>query len=232
MNPISWTQTKQGKCMSGSRLSVKGIMFDLDGTILDTKPAYIEAARIACQATGQQPLKDVVALEIPKRMEQRQSFVGIVQADYKVFLQAYRKAFYEVSTAKTIPIPGVASTLDILARKAKLAVITMRFAPAKSVCLELEQFSLDKYFAHVVTALDTPNPKPSPEALIKAVTAMDLQMCECVIVGDSIIDVKAGKAAGSKTVAVLSGLYSRAELTRVNPDFIINSVLELPSIIE
>jgi phosphoglycolate phosphatase-like HAD superfamily hydrolase len=217
--------------MSYAKLRVKGIMLDLDGTILDTRPAYIEAARIACQATGQEPLADDLALEIPKRMEQRQAFTGLFKSDPKVFLQAYRQAFYNVSTAKTIPMLGVAKTLEVLACKVKLAVITMRFMPAKAICLELKQFNLDGYFEHVVTALDTLEPKPSPEALIKAVAAMELQMCDCVIVGDSTVDVKAGKAAGAKTVAVLTGLYSRAELAAANPGFIISNISELPAII-
>ena len=232
MKPTLSTQTTQGNRMSSAKLSAKGIMFDLDGTILDTRPAYIEAARIACQTTGQQPLADYLALEIPKRMEQRQTLTGLIKTDQEVFLQAYRQAFYGVSTAKTIPMPGAAETLELLASKAKLAVITMRFMPAKDICMELKQFRLDGYFEHVVTALDTSEPKPNPEALIKAVIAMDLQMCDCVIVGDSTVDVKAGKAAGSRTVAVLTGLYSRAELVAANPDFIIRNISKLPAIIE
>ncbi|HUJ83999.1 MAG TPA: HAD family hydrolase [Candidatus Acidoferrales bacterium] len=217
--------------MGSHKLSVKGIMFDLDGTILDTRPAYIEAAKIACEATGQKLLVDSVALEIPKRMEQRQTLATIVSGDPNAFLQAYRKAFYKVSVFRTKPMPNVVATLDELASKAKLAVITMRFMPGEDVRLELKKFHLDGYFAHVVTALDTAKPKPSPEALIKAVAQMDVEMCKCVIVGDSTVDVKAGKAAGSKTVAVLSGLYGREELAEVKPDFIINNVAELPEIV-
>jgi phosphoglycolate phosphatase-like HAD superfamily hydrolase len=83
-----------------------------------------------------------------------------------------------------------------------------------------------------VTALDTHKPKPSPEALIKAVKALDVQICDCIIVGDSISDIRAGKAAGSKTVAVLSGLFSRQELAEENPDLIIKDVTVLPNFIE
>jgi HAD superfamily hydrolase (TIGR01509 family) len=217
--------------MNSIKLRVKGIMMDLDGTILDTRPAYIEAAKIACQATRQEMLSDEVALQIPKRMEQRQALKDIVEGDVKAFVQVYLKAFYEISACKTKPMPNVTETLVALASKAKLAVITMRFMPGKAIIQELKQFHLDKYFAHVVTALDTDKPKPSPEALIKAVAAMDVQMCDCVIVGDSVVDVKAGKAAGSKTVAVLSGLYSREELTQAGPDFILEDIAQLPEII-
>ncbi len=206
-------------------------MFDLDGTILDTRPAYIEAAKIACESTNQPYLTDEKALAIPKRMEQRLPLAGIIQGDPKKFVQVYLKGFYEISASKTRPMPNIATTLEELTLKAKLAVITMRFMPGQAILKELRQFDLDKYFAHVLTALDTQKPKPSPEALIKAVAAMDIQMCECVIAGDSTVDVMAGKAAGSRTIAVLSGLYSREELQAADPDFIINQIAELPQII-
>ena len=86
-----------------------------------------------------------------------------------------------------------------------------------------------KYFSHIITALDTHKPKPSPEALIKTVKALDVNMCDCIIVGDSVIDVRAGKTAGAKTVAVLSGLFSRGELALEHPDLILNDVTQLPN---
>jgi HAD superfamily hydrolase (TIGR01509 family) len=217
--------------MSKSRLNVKGILFDLDGTILDTKPAYIEAAKEAFLAIGQAAPQIATAIQIPKRIEQQQPLSDLVQMERKAFLDVYLKAFYRVSPSKTVPFPNVASTLEALSQKAKLALITMRFAPRNVVISELEQFHLDQYFAHVVTALDTYKPKPSPEGLIKAVEALNISSSQCLIVGDSVVDVKAGKAAGTKTVAVLSGLYSREELLDNNPDFIINDISELPSII-
>jgi phosphoglycolate phosphatase len=57
-------------------------------------------------------------------------------------------------------------------------------------------------------------------------------MCDCVIVGDSISDIRAGKAAGTKTIAVLSGIFSFQELAEENPDLIIKDVTELPAFIE
>lgn len=216
--------------MSNGRLHVKGIMFDLDGTILDTRLAYLEAAKLACEGTGQEVLPDALALEIPKRMEQWQPLTGLVKGDAKEFLHVYRRLFYQVSAAHTKPMPNVAQTLETLAAKFKLSVITMRFAPAHTVSAELKQFHLEKYLAHIVTSMDT-KPKPNPDALIKAASAMNVQVQDCVIVGDSVIDVRAGKAAGSKTVAVLSGLYSRNELAAEGADFVLNTVNELPEIL-
>jgi phosphoglycolate phosphatase-like HAD superfamily hydrolase len=67
--------------------------------------------------------------------------------------------------------------------------------------------------------------------LIKCVKALDVQICDCVIVGDSVSDVRAGKAAGAVTVAVLSGLFSREELAKERPDLILKDVTVLPDFI-
>lgn len=214
------------------KLNVKGILFDLDGTILDTRDAYLEAARTAFFATNQQPPDVAVALEIPKRLEQKLSISDIVKADRKEFLAVYLKAFYEISSLRSKPVSGTYETLDLLSRKTKLSLITLRYAPSASIVAELEHFGLAKYFSNVITALDTDKPKPSPQGLIKATAAMNVQMCDCVIVGDSILDVKMGEAAGVKTVAVLSGLYSHAELLMEKPHLILKDISDLPKFIQ
>jgi len=219
--------------MEKSMLKVKGILLDLDGTIVDSKEAYLEALRTAFKMTGQKMVNARIATEIPKRLEQNLSIKDLLHGiDAQKFLDAYLNAYYQNTSTKTKPIPKVSDTLKKLAEKAKLALITMRYVPKEKVVKELEKFGLEKYFQYVVTALDTCNPKPSPEALIKCVKQLDIQMCECVVVGDSVADVKAGKNAGAKTVAVLSGIFSRKELESEKPDLILESVNKLPDFLE
>ncbi len=218
--------------MSEVKLKAKGIFFDLDGTIVDSRDAYVEAARTAFQVMGQEPPEVKAALEIPRRLEQNQPINDIVKADISKFLAVYLRTYYSISAEKTKPISGIATTLENLSTKAKLALITMRNVPKKAIKAELEHFGLAKYFTHVVTARDTHKPKPSPEALIKAVKAIDVQICDCIIVGDSVNDVRAGKAAGAKTIGVLSGLFSRQELASENPDLILKSATKLPEYME
>ena len=217
--------------MNSAKLKVKGILFDLDGTIIDTSQAYIEAATTAFKLVGRAVPEKAKLLELPKRIEQRQPVTDIVGEDPQKFLDVFLKTFYAIAPLKTKPMPNIAVILEELCRKAKLSVITMRFMPKKVVQQELRQYGLDRYFSQIVTGLDACKPKPSPEALHFAGKAMDVQACDCVIVGDSIVDVQAGKAAGAKTVAVLTGLYTREELAQANPDFIIQSIAELPCLI-
>ena len=215
--------------MSKAKLNVKGILFDLDGTIVDSKEAYIEAAKTAFQTMGQKPPEKRTALEIPKRLEQNLPITDIVNGNVTDFLNVYLKTYYSVTKEKTKPFPNVQTTLEKLSRNMKLALITMRFVHKNQITTELEQFHLAKYFSHIVTALDTHKPKPSPEALIKTVKALDVNMCDCIIVGDSVVDVRAGKAAGAKTVAVLSGLFSQDELAQEHPDLILDNITLLPN---
>jgi HAD superfamily hydrolase (TIGR01509 family) len=218
--------------MNRIKFKAKGIFFDLDGTIVDSRDAYLEAAKTAFQAIGQKPPETKAALEIPQRLEQNLTISGIVEGDTRKFLDVYLKTYYAITATKTKLIPNVPTTLKTLSKKAKLALITMRFVPKDAIISELERFGIAEYFTYVVTALDTHKPKPSPEALIKCVRALDVQICDCVIVGDSVSDVRAGKAAGARTVAVLSGLFFHEELAKENPDLILKDVTYLPKFIE
>jgi phosphoglycolate phosphatase len=153
--------------MSKAKLKAKGIFFDLDGTIVDSRDAYIAAAKTAFKTIGQKPPKAKTALEIPRRLEQNQPINDLVKtADIHKFLDVYLRTYYAISAEKTKPIPNIATTLETLSKKAKLALITMRSVPKKAITAELEHFGIAKHFTHIVTAQDTHKPKPSPEALI------------------------------------------------------------------
>ncbi len=223
--------TEQRQQTMSTKLTPKGIFFDLDGTIVDSREAYLEAARTAFQAMGQEPPSMATSLEIPRRLEQKQPLSPIIKGDTQKFLNLYLRTYYSITAEKTTPIPNIQTALKILSEKAKLALITMRNVPKHAITKELTQFGIAQYFSHIVTAMDTHKPKPSPEALIKTVKAIDVHICDCIIVGDSISDIRAGKAAGAKTVAVLSGLFSRQELAKENPDLILKDATALPNFI-
>ena len=218
--------------MNQKKWNAKGIFLDLDGTLVDSTGAYIEAARIAFHAIGKETPETNIMLEIPRRIEQRHPIDDLTFGYTEKFMQVYLKAYYSVTEAKTKLIPNVSETLQTLSERAKLALITMRYCPNQVIQKELDYFGIAKYFTYIVTAMDTTKPKPSPEALIRCVEALDVEMCDCIIAGDSVNDVKAGKAAGARTVAVLSGLFQRDELARECPDLILPDVSVLPGFVK
>ena len=218
--------------MTGAKLRVKGILLDFDGTLVDSREAYFAAARAAFRALGLGHPGEKVALEIPRSLERKHPLDQVVGVDREKFLDVYLGAFYSVTVEKTCLLPNVLTALETLCEKAKLGLITMRCVPREEIVCELMRFNVWRYFSCVMAASDACESKPSPEALLKCAEALGLSIGDCVMVGDSVSDVRAGKAAGAKTVAVLSGLFSREELAGEKSDLILKDVSLLPDFIE
>ena len=213
--------------MCENKFSPKCIFLDLDGTIVDSRQAYFEAAQIGFQSIGQNPPERKVAFEIPKRMEQGLDLDDLIWGDLNKFKKAYLQAYHVLTEGKTKLLPNVSRAIETLSLKAKLALITMRHVPNQTIIKELNIFGIGKYFSSVMTALDTTKPKPSPEAIFKCVQNFNVDLCDCLMVGDSVNDIKSGKAAGIKTVGLLSGLYRFDELDKECPDMILSDLTEL-----
>jgi phosphoglycolate phosphatase len=218
--------------MFENKFNLKCIFLDLDGTIVDPRQAYLEAAHIGFQAIGQDPPEVKVAFEIPKRMEQNVPFDDLVQGDLDTFKKTYLQSYHILTEGKTKLFPNMEETIRSLASKAKLALITMRHVSNQIVVKELDQFGIGKYFSSVMTAFDTAKPKPSPEAIFKGLEKFNVKTCECIIAGDSVNDIRAGKAAGIKTVGLLSGLYFHNELAKECPDMILSDLAKLLDVIQ
>ena len=112
------------------KLKVKAIFFDLDGTIVDSKEAYLIALKTAWAKTGKQKSIDVeLVTEIPKRLEQSLPINDLLKdIDTKKFLQEYLKAYYQATAMIAKPMPDISDILRMLSNKATSSVMeTMAF---------------------------------------------------------------------------------------------------------
>jgi phosphoglycolate phosphatase len=215
-------------------ISAKALLIDLDGTLVDPTEALLEAASSGFIAIGATAYDRRIGMEIAKRMEQTIPVHDLFSQEQqkprviKKFLRAYIDAYYVSTINKATPIPDVYETLHSLSKKMPLALVTLRSIPKKQITKELQKLKLLPYFQTVVTAMDVKKPKPSPDAVIKAAQQLGVQARNTAIVGDSIVDIQAGKAAAAKTVAVLTGLYTQQELEKENPDLILPDINHLP----
>ena len=153
--------------MTVAELRAKGILLDLDGTIVDSREAYFAAARAAFRALGLGQPGEKVSLEIPRSLEKKQPLNEVVEADREKFLGEYLGAYYSVTAEKTHLLPNVSTALKALCEKAKLGLITMRCVPKEDIVYELTRFKVWRYFSCVLAASDSCEPKPSPGALHK-----------------------------------------------------------------
>jgi beta-phosphoglucomutase-like phosphatase (HAD superfamily) len=218
---------------NGKKFEVEAVLLDLDGTVVDSRAAYLETAKKTFSDFGHNIFDVTAVLEIPRRLEQGSEVDDLVQGiDVKSFLNVYLRRFYEVVCTKSKPFLCVEDALKELHLRVKLGLITLRYVPHERLVAELEAFQLMNYFDIVMTGCDGYKPKPSPEAFIECALELGVTLSHCVVVGDSVVDVRAGKNAGVKTVAVLSGIYSCAELQTEKPDLILENVRLLPDFID
>jgi len=224
---------------SQRKLRVKALLLDLDGTLVDSSEALKEAGRAGFLSIGLARLNDKeMPFEVARRLEQDLPIDDLftkfhVDKDFKEhFLPAYLSAYYSAVTVKSELFPNVEDTLRILSRNFLLALITLRYVAGEQVNDELEHLEIRKYFKVIVTALDVKKPKPFPDALLIASRKLGVPPSQCAIIGDSIVDVQAGKAAGAKTVAVLTGLFNYNELEKQRPNLIIKDLSSLPDFLE
>jgi len=217
-----------------NKISAKALLIDLDGTLVNPTQALFEAAAsgfVAIGATGYDPR---MGLEIARRMEQNMPVRDLFSPEQRKpnvirkFLRAYIDAYYVSTISKATPMPNVYETLQVLSQMMPLALVTLRRMPKKQITKELQKLKLLPYFQTVVTTMDVKNPKPSPDAVMEAAQRLGVQARDTAIVGDSIVDVQAGKAATAKTVAVLTGLYTQQELEKEDPDLVIPDINHLP----
>jgi len=220
------------------RLKVKALLIDLDGTIVDITEPCIEAAKEAAYTLRLHNIDTKIGLEIAKKLQSNLSLdevfakFGIDKSIGKEFLKAFLNAWYTIAPMKSTTLPKVNMTLQKLSEHFKLALITRRNMPKEPIMRELERLGLTKFFKFIVTSQDVAEPKPSPQAFAKAANQLGVSIHDCAIVGDAIVDIQAGKSAGAKTIAVLSGLFSREELKKQKPDLIIKNINSLPNLLE
>jgi HAD superfamily hydrolase (TIGR01509 family) len=219
-------------------LKVRALLIDLDGTLVDTTDTLVEAARQASKAVGLHNLDPRIGLELARLLQSNHPIddllhkKGILGTTKRKFVKAYIKAFHRLASEKTKPLPNVHATLGRLSESLSLALITRRSVSRNQLTRELNRLGFLSYFRTVVTSLDVSESQPSPEVLFKAAEKLGVPIEECAVVSDSIVDIQAGKAASIKTIAVLSGLFSREELEKWNPDFIIPDIKFLPDLLE
>jgi HAD superfamily hydrolase (TIGR01509 family) len=135
-------------------------------------------------------------------------------------------AFREVE-----PLDGVEEILSLLhSRGYKLALVTN--ASDDTLKIAKKELKALKKFDAIVTRNMVKRMKPYPEAVLKAINKLKKDPKSCVMIGDFPQDIKAGKAAGIKTIAILgdNGKYTENIIKKLNPDIILKSIHELEDI--
>ena len=208
---------------------IKALCFDVDGTLSDTDDLYTNAfARFLPRFLFRDPAHTarrlVMWIEAPGN-----ALLGMADTlglDHKmVALLDWMSRHRQVPTKRYLLVPGVDVLLERLKGRYPMSIISAR--EEKSTLRFLDQFDLLKYFDVVVTGLSTIHTKPYPHPIIFAAQKMGVKPEECLMIGDTTVDMRAGKAADAQTVGVLCGFGEKDELLKMGADLILNSTSEL-----
>jgi 2,3-diketo-5-methylthio-1-phosphopentane phosphatase/HAD superfamily hydrolase (TIGR01509 family) len=204
---------------------LRGVIFDLDGTLIDSFEPIFRSFRHAFQILGYdlqllEGKRNVVGSTLEESLSQLVDPKDVSRA-VQIFREHYRRTFAE----GTRILPGVEETLETLAGlELQLAVATNKNGPLSREILE--HLGLKKYFREIVGAGEGFASKPAPEILTGIAGRLGLPPGELAYLGDSPLDISAGRAAGMKTVGVPTGYYSALELGEEKPTLFCPSLRE------
>lgn len=207
-----------------------GILFDLDGTLVDSIGLIIESYRHTMSQHLESVPQDaewLATLGQPLRIQLRKFAKSPehLESMFQTYLE-HNQANHEQLVR---PFPGMIEAVAALERAGyALAVVTSKIRA--NTDRELASVGLSEFFKVTVTADDVTNPKPDPEPVRMAAEKMGIAASEALMVGDSVFDLRAGRAAGADTAAALWGPFDSQQLAPEDPDYWlhhIDSLLQL-----
>jgi len=210
--------------------AVECVLFDLDGTLIDTLELIRESMRYCTATVLGKALPDEVLMHnvgIPLREQMRE----FSEQHAEELLRVYREHNARVHDAMVREYPGVEPALEALsARGLQLGVVTSKSGPVAQ--RGLDRFSLGRFFEVVVSCDDVPVHKPDPYPLVHAAGLLGVEAQRCAYVGDSPHDMSAAVAAGCVSVAALWGVSARERVLEPGPDYAAASMAEVSLIFD
>ena len=222
--------------MNVSRPQIRAIFLDLDDTLINMKRASHLAFNDTLTRHGLRPVsyremlanwdtswRVVVTNLAPNNMD-----IGRLMTEIG---KEYFEKFFEIHLEHSTLMPGVVKTLQTL-RTMKLLTAIVSRRRRRVINEELDKFELRPYLDTIVSREDVAQVKPAPNALTLAAERLTAPIEQCLMVGDSPNDVKAGKAAGAKTAAVLTGPYAVETILTEKPDVVVDSIADLVTVLD
>lgn len=215
--------------MSGVFEQIGAVVFDLDGTLIDSRRDIAESANHALRHNGYAALShDELATYVGDGAALLMARAARIEAhDPRTpgLVSDFLDYYVEHPVDHTQPMPGALEALDALSRW-PLAICTNK--PRRTTLPVLRGLGLDVRFRSVVAGDDLPERKPHPAQLHEVARQLGLGASALVMVGDGPQDVLAGRAAGTFTIGVRGGIQAFERLAAAEPDLIIETLEELP----
>lgn len=193
---------------------MKTILFDLDGTLVDTAPDLGYALNLQLIKYGKQPLADAEIRPFASHGSKGLLALGFGitpdDADFIQMRDEYLNLYETVLTRSPLLFDGMQTTLDSIIEKGlSWGIVTNK--PSRFTVPLVKSLGLDQQAACVISGDDAPQPKPSPATLLLACKLAQVKPEECMYIGDAERDIQAGRAAGMQTVIAKYGYIDETD---------------------
>ncbi|NHJ00824.1 MAG: HAD family hydrolase [Candidatus Heimdallarchaeota archaeon] len=200
-------------------MELESIIFDVDGTIVNNSNIIIRLFKVLVKRyTGKDmSTQDVVSLWGPPGNEifKRVFPSEVLGQAWQEFLVEYRKSH---------PTAGYFTVDDFNIMKSKVKYLAIFTGKSRETLkISLETLGFNDIFDYIMTGNDVERSKPYPDALFQIIGVLNLNKTNTIFIGDSPLDIIAGKSAGIKTAAATWGSVELDNLLATNPDFVFKS---------
>jgi phosphoglycolate phosphatase-like HAD superfamily hydrolase len=207
----------------------EAVLFDMDGTLIYSKGVIGKCLNLTLEHFGYAPFEDK---ELRKLIGvPLSSALSLKTAEWQPLVEHYRKLYLDTYLNGTFVMEGMLPILDILKKEGKkIGIVTLKSKPVAEIVLK--GLKLDRYIDAVDGDDDISELKPSPFQINRICKSLDVESVQCVMVGDTSMDIAAGKNANCRTIGVLWGAMSMDLLVEAEADFIARSPKELEVVLK
>ncbi|DAB28119.1 MAG: hydrolase [Sulfurimonas sp. RIFOXYD12_FULL_33_39] len=200
------------------------ILFDLDGTLIDSTEAILESFHHSfdfhkLQRRDDEEIKSLIGYPLDIMYEN----LGVEKGVISEIISTYKKHYSDISTKKTELLKNAKEAVELASQFATLGIVTTKTGRYSKVLME--HFEIMHHFEVLIGREDVQNPKPHAEPIIKALEKLDTKNREIWMIGDTKLDLIAAKAANINSIGVLSG-YDKLETLKMFTNVILNDALE------
>jgi HAD superfamily hydrolase (TIGR01509 family) len=210
-------------------MKLKAVIFDVDGTLLDSRAFIFEAYEYALKKYGHNvPKRDVLAEQVTCSLQD--AYTLIAEDGDLDLLTAAHLEYQEKNLHHITGYSGLHDMLaDLQTAGLSLGLCSSRYKnliPSLELCEILESFDV------VISGGDVAKHKPHPEGVLSAIRALDVSPKQTAMIGDSWVDIAAGKAAQvAFTIGITHGFSSRERLEQEGADYIVEYLREIPPLL-
>ncbi|EAL5963196.1 HAD family hydrolase [Campylobacter jejuni] len=190
----------------------KTILFDLDGTLIDSTDAILNSFQGAFKALGltfknNEEIKNLIGYPLEQMF--RMLYPDKVNLS-KEFVLAYREIYAQIYLEQTTLLPKAKEALELGSEIADLGIVTTKCG--KFTPILLDYLGVKKFFKTLITLEDVINPKPSSEPIILALKRLNKTQENAYMIGDTILDIQAAISANITPLALTCGYGNENEL--------------------